>query len=93
MSEELMHSLEFTDAELTALNKVVREHKVNISLEEIALVQMGQTQSPFLTALFKIAGEWEKTQEAAKKASAEPSKKAEVLEPEIVPLVTAESAN
>ena len=62
-------TLSFSEQELDILNDVLRKHKIQVSLEEMAVVQQNQNgQVPILSLLYKVAGAWEEKQKAKQTA-------------------------
>lgn len=71
--DPIMTSLSFSDAELGALNDIIRQHKVTVTNEDLVLLLMGKRTTPLVdltvkigTAYEKRAGELQKEQEATK---------------------------
>ena len=58
--EETITSLDFNDEQLTILNQIVREHKVNVSNEDLVLIALGRRKSPLIDLTIKVATAWEK---------------------------------
>ena len=51
--------LEFSDTELNILNDIIRQHKIQITNEELVLLSMGKRSTPLIDLTLKIGSAWE----------------------------------
>lgn len=58
-----INTLQFSDEQLVVLNQIVREHKITLSNEELALVAMGKRTSPLISLVVLVASAFEKRQQ------------------------------
>lgn len=57
---EQMTVLEFTDTELNVLNQIVRQHKVEVTNEDLVLLMMGKRTTPLVDLTVKVGTAFEK---------------------------------
>ena len=60
MAEEKKNTLEFSDNELNILNDIIRQHKVQLTNEELVLLAMGKRTTPLIDLTVKIGSAWER---------------------------------
>lgn len=60
MSEDKKNQLEFSDNELSVLNDIIRQHKVQLTNEELVLLAMGKRSTPLIDLTVKIGTAWER---------------------------------
>lgn len=73
-----VNTLSLTDAELDALNQIVRSHKIEATGQEILMLKFNKQESPILDSITKVVMAWETRaqevqaeQKAAQEAKAE----------------------
>jgi len=59
-STEAVLNLEVSETELKIINDVMRQHKLNVTTEEVLLFSMGKAPSPLLSLVLRIASMYEK---------------------------------
>lgn len=60
MATEKVNVLEFSDNELNILNDIIRQHKVQVTNEELVLLAMGKRATPLIDLTVKIGSAWER---------------------------------
>lgn len=60
MATEKINVIEVTDNELNILNDIIRQHKVQVTNEELVLLAMGKRSTPLIELTVKIGSAWER---------------------------------
>ena len=59
---EKKNVLELSDNELGVLNDIIRQHRVQVSNEDLVLLAMGKRSTPLVDLTLKIGTAWERRQ-------------------------------